>query len=413
MDPVEDSLANTPLFESLPAEEWSRLARAMTVIEMPAGMLLFREGDPSDYFYVLLEGRVEIVKAFGTPEELVLGVRDAGDFIGEMGLLNQDRLRTATVRTRKATRCLLIPADEFNTLLSRFPAMVCQMASVLSARTTLAENDTIRALREKNRQLAQAYQELQAAQTQLVEKEKLEHELQLAREIQRGLLTAHLPYWAGYDFGALMVPARAVGGDFFSIFAMDEERMALVVGDVMGKGVPAAIFMAQAHALLRATAGADLSPGETLRRVNRWLLKMNDRELFVTLVYGILHRTTGVFEYARAGHELPLLMSQAGQIRFAPAGEGMPLGILHDLVLDESRLILSPGELLLLYSDGVTDGSDGAGNYFGPEGLTRAVGAASDQSAQLICRSVLQAVSDFQGSEPQFDDITLLAVRRE
>ncbi len=413
MDSVECLLANTPLFNSLPAEEWSRLARAMTVIELPAGTVLFREGDPSDHFYIVLAGDVEIVKAFGTPEELVLGVRDAGDFIGEMGLLNQDRLRTATVRTRKGTRCLQIPSGEFNALLSRFPAMVCQMASVLSARTTLAENDTIRALREKNLELRQAYEELRAAQAQLVEKEKLEHELQLAREIQRGLLPAHLPYWAGYDFGALMVPARAVGGDFFSVFAVDEERMALVVGDVMGKGVPAALFMAQTHALLRAIACADLSPGETLRQVNRLLLKMNGKELFVTLVYGILQNRTGVFEYARAGHELPLLRSQAGQIRFAPAGEGMPLGILDDLVLDENHLILSPGESLLLYSDGVTDGSDGAGHYFGPEGLMGAMRNASNQSAQLICQSVLQAATDFQGSEPQFDDITMLAVRRE
>jgi len=412
MGPVESILAHTPLFRELPEGERSCLAKRLTVTEIPCGKALFQEGDPGDRLYVLLQGHVEIIKAWGTPEESVLGIHGEGEFIGEMSLLNRNGVRTATARAGETTRCLEIPFDAFNALLARYPGLAYPLASMLSQRMTAAQDDVIRTLQDKNRQLEQAYNELKAAQAQLLEKEKLERELQLAGEIQQSILPVELPRLPGYDFGALMVPARVVGGDFFSLFTLDQDRMAVVVGDVMGKGMPAAIFMAQTHALLRAIADPELSPGETLRRVNRLMLQMNDQGLFVTMLYGVLHGPTGVFGYARAGHELPLLMNPGGDARFAPMGDGMPLGILDDLPLDENTLTFSPGELLLLYSDGVTDGTDAKGHYFGRPALIDAVRGALKQSSPELCRSVFQAVSDFQNGAPQFDDITLLTIRR-
>ena len=411
-DPLEFSLANTPPFACLPVEDRSRLAKLASVVALSAGDILFREGDASDDFYVVLSGKLEVVKAVDTPEESLAGICGEGEFVGEMGLLNQNGLRTATVRALAAARLLRVPVTEFNELVAHSSDFSCHLASVLSSRLTTHRENALQSLSEKNRQLQQAYDELKAAQRELIEKKSLEHELMLARDIQRSILPTRFPQFAGYDFGGLMLPARAVGGDFFGLFPLDQERMALVVGDVMGKGIPAAIFMAQTYALLRATAQADLSPGETLRRVNRLLLKMSDSGLFATMVYGVQHAATGAWHYARAGHELPMVLSVQGEVRLAPMQEGMPLGIMEETVLDEGCLELHQGEVLLLFTDGVTDGTDRDGNHFDHWRLETALQGAAGQDAEQVCQTILRAVREFQQDETQFDDITLLAVRR-
>ncbi len=134
------------------------------------------------------------------------------------------------------------------------------MVREMSTRLTNSQSQAIQVLQQKNRQLQEAYDELKAAQEQIVEKEKLERELQLAREIQLSILPRTLPQIGGYDLGALCEPARAVGGDFYDIFLLDQDRLGVVIGDVTDKGVPAAIYMAQTRALIRAKAAADLSP---------------------------------------------------------------------------------------------------------------------------------------------------------
>src|SRR3712207_3101439 len=144
----------------------------------------------------------------------------------------------------------------------------------------------------------------EAAQQQIIEKQRLEHELQLAYEIQTSILPRVLPQLQGYDFGATMVPARVVGGDFFEFVELGDDRVGIAVGDVTDKGMPAAIFMAQTHALLRAEAVRSAAPHEVLRCVNRHVVEMNAAGLFVTMLYGVLDRASASFSYARAGHEL-------------------------------------------------------------------------------------------------------------
>lgn len=409
---IERSLVAVPLFACLAEEDRARIAGRLTEIELAAGDILFREGDASDDFFIVLDGQLEIVKAAGTGQESVVGSSRAGEFIGEMGLLNCNGLRTATVRAVTAGRLLKVPSREFKDFASQSPIFSCHLASVLSARLTAARDSTIERLADKNRQLQQAYQELQAAQGELIEKRAMEHELALAGDIQRGILPTSFPRFPGYEFDARMVPARSVGGDFYGIFPLDEARMALVVGDVMGKGVPAAIFMAQVYALLRANAGPERGPAETLQRVNRLLLNISDSGIFATLVYGVLYGETGVWRYVRAGHELPLVLKMSGAVQSTPMTEGMPLGIVEEPVLDEACLQLQPGDLLLLYTDGVTDGTAPDGRHFDRVRLEATLRAAAGPSAANACRCVLDAVRDFQAGVPQYDDITLLAVKR-
>jgi sigma-B regulation protein RsbU (phosphoserine phosphatase) len=208
-----------------------------------------------------------------------------------------------------------------------------------------------------------------------------------------------------------MEPARAVGGDLFDFIDLGGDRLGLAVGDVSDKGVPAAIFMAMTRSLLRACAGKVGSPREVLEEVNRQMLEMNDAGMFVTAIYGILEGKTGVFRYARAGHELPMLCAGDGALIKAPMGTGQALGIFEDPVFDEQTLELPRGASLLIYTDGITDAVNPAEEMFGIGRLEQVMRSCCSRSAKTLCEELLGAVYAFQGGAPQHDDLTVVAVR--
>jgi serine phosphatase RsbU (regulator of sigma subunit) len=405
-----DTFANVPLFQELPAPEVERLTDELRLVRLAPGEILFREGDPGDRFYVLAAGEVEIYQALGRSEERIIAVRSTGDFIGELSLLNRDGLRTAGVRAREAVQLWEMRHSQFDALIQRQPTLAYELARVLSARLTAAQTETIRDLTEKNEELIRAYEELKAAQAQIIEKERLERELQLAHDIQMSILPRSLPQFAGYDFGAYIAPARFVGGDFYDMVALDADRAAIIVGDVSGKGVPAAIFMAQIHSLLHAASGLFSQPCDALQWVNRQLHAMGEVSLFATVLYGVLDRRTSQFTFARAGHERPIL-SQAGTDPVqADWGLGQPLGLLEDPVLDEQRIDIPRGSMLLIYSDGVTDSRNPDGQVYGLEMLLEKLNSLMGSPAQQLCDDLWQTLVAFQGSGQQFDDVTLFAV---
>ena len=302
-----------PLFATLRGTETEFLAGILRGVEIPADTLLFREGEPGASFDILVDGQVEIIKALGTLDERLLAVRGPGDFFGEMSLLDPDGLRTASVRARTPSCLLEMSRTDFDAVLQHRPALAYEIMRVLSLRLRESDNATIADLHEKNRELAQAYADLQAAQAQIIEKEKLEQELRMAHRIQQSILPSELPRLPRYDFGALIMPAKRVGGDLYDFIPLGKGRLGIAVGDVSDKGVPAAIFMALTRSLLRAEATRVVSPRRALERVNQLLLDMNDEGMFVTLLYGILDAQQGTFAYSRAGHELPLLFDPDGQ----------------------------------------------------------------------------------------------------
>ena len=373
-----------------------------------------REGDIGDHFYILVEGQIEIVKALETPDERIVAIRQVGDFIGEMSLLNKDGLRTASVRAVSNSLLLEMVRADFDHLLECYPQLAYEMVRVLSFRLRATQNKTINDLREKNRQLRQAYDELKVAQEQLVEKERLERELQVAHDIQMSIVPAELPQAAGYDFGALMEPARMVGGDFFDFFPLRKGKFGVLIGDVTDKGVPAALFMAQTHAYLQAEAGCDISPRDTLLRVNQHLLRKDGNSYLVTVLYGILDQDTGVFEYARAGHELPLLYTPNVGITQTPLDVGLALGIQDNPPLDEKNLLIPSGGSLLIYTDGFTDGLSADDHELALSRLMETFNQIDGQEAgaQEICDQLFQLVSSSQGEEGQFDDVTLVVLKR-
>lgn len=411
---VEDKLellARVPLFNNLPAQDLQQLVSSLQTCQLEAGAVLFREGEQGEAFYVVQAGQIEIIKALGTPYELVLARRLPGEFVGEMSLLAPGGLRTASVRATTRTTLWRMTRGEFNTLLHLQPMIAYKMVHVLADRLNEAHNLSISELQEKNQQLTMAYEELKSAQAQIIEKERLEKELQVAYDIQMSVLPRSLPALPGYDFGARLVPARSVGGDFYDFVALGRDRMAISIGDVTDKGIPAAIFMAQVHALLRAETSKSASPRQVLRNANRHLLDMNARGLFATVLFGILHAHTGEFTYARAGHDLPILASASGQVTLAPKDIGQPLGILDNPQLDEQVLKIPKNGALLLYTDGITDGRSPKGEAFGLARLKAMLGHITGLPAQHACNEMLDKLISFQGSAPQEDDVTLVVIR--
>lgn len=405
-------LAQVPLFRNLPQAELERLARTLQSTLFPTGAVLIQEGDTGDYFFVILEGSVEVVKSMGDQGERVIGLRGPGEFVGELALVNPDRRRTASVRSLEPVRLWQINREEFESLIQRWPPLAYEMVRVLGNRLTTAQSNTIRDLREKNSQLTRAYEDLKAAQVQIIEREKLERELQLAADIQKSILPKRMPRLRGYDFAAQMVPARAVGGDFYDLIPIDRDRLGVLIGDVTDKGVPSAIYMAQVHALIFAEAWVAATPGALLTRVNELMLKINPSSLFATVIYGVLDRRSGVFSYARAGHERPLLACAGDSVRAIHGSQGQPLGLFDHPTLDEQQVDLPPGSLLLLYTDGVTDGRNPDGEPFGINHLTWKLTSLAGRPARDVCDRLSNALQRYQGNATQDDDITLLAIHR-
>ena len=408
-----DLISRVPLFASLPRGEIEHLAQTLRARDYPDQSLVFREGQTGDRFYILLDGQVEIIKALGSDAERLLGIREAGSVIGEMSLFSQGGRHTASVRARTRLQLLEMTTAEFDALLHRQPSLAYEMMRMLSTRLDESENLTIRDLLEKNRQLKQAYDELQAAQAEIIQKEKLEAELDVARAIQRSILPRDRPGLPGFDFGMLGEPMRSVGGDFFDFIPLGDERLGIAVGDVSDHGVPAAIFMALTYSLLRAEASRASAPGDALSSVNRHLASMNASGMFVTVLYGILNGATREFHYVRAGHDLPLVLDARREAIDLPHAPGQLLGVFPDPALDEQSVVLPPGGLLLMYTDGVTEAMDENGQQFGLERLRATLRAGARMAAQQVCDAVHQAVRAHNGAAAQHDDITLVAVQVE
>ena len=410
-DTTMNLLSNIPLFSDLPAEELDKIVSTLDVKELKDKEILFREGDPGEDFYVVTRGEVEVLKAEGQAEEMVLNVLKVGEYCGEMSLILPGGHRTASVRARGGASLLSMSRAQFFELTRKYPRLSRSMARVLSQRLDAANTQTFHELTEKNRQLQTAYDELRAAQAQLIEKERLERELQVAAEIQLSILPDELPALQGFDFGARILPARQVGGDFYDIFPLKDDKVGMLIGDVADKGVPAAIFMARAHAFIMAEADTGRNAGETLRRVNYHITRLQTSAQFVTVLYGVLDVKTRIFSYARAGHEPPLILYAGGTAQRIPHSPGMALGLWDPIVLDERDVELPRGSTLLLFTDGLTDCRDLNGDPFGLERVKTNLGGLSDFSAQQICDRLLGTLINFQDGLKQDDDVTMVAVR--
>lgn len=241
----------------------------------------------------------------------------------------------------------------------------------------------------------------------------LQKDLEIAESVQRSFLPGEHFATAGVDIQAIMRTAKVVGGDFYDFFALDDDRVGVVIADVAGKGIPAALFMAVARTLIRATAThLSRAPGECLSLANDMLVDFTSEDNFVTVFYGIFDRRDNSLLYANGGHNPPVLVQADGQTELLPLTKGVALAMFPGLTYQESRAELSPGTKLFMYTDGVPESSDTKGTEFGDERMiSNLVADAKRQSAEVI-ESMLHAVDEFAGEAEQFDDITMMVLSR-
>ena len=403
-------LARIPFFTDLPNDELDRLQSELEVVNLKAGEILLREGERGEHLYIIVSGELEILMSPGEENELILNIIHEGEYIGEMSLLQPDGVRTTSSRAHTDVVLLSMSRAQFRDLLNRHPELAKSMISVLSQRLVNTNVQTFRGLTEKNRQLQRANDELKAAQEQLIEKARMERELKVATDIQMSILPDILPSHPEYDFGGRILPARQVGGDFYDVFELGENKFGVLIGDVADKGVPSAIFMARAHALIIAEADSITSPGEVLRKVNTHITRLEKSTQFVTALYGVLDTLTGQFTYARAGHEPPLLLDADGTIQRLPFQSGMALGLWENIALDEHYFTMPKGSLLMMYTDGMTDCRNPRGELVGLERVKNIMSGLKAFTAQSGCDHLFETLRQYQDGSKQDDDVALVAI---
>lgn len=402
-----DLLRSVPLLASLSDAELGLLAPSFNRRAFPAGTILFREGDPGDSFSILLSGEIEIIKALDTADERLLAVLGPRDFLGEMSLFDSGGLRSASVRARTDMVWAEITPSNFEALLQSQPALSLRLVREMNTRLRRSEADTIRDLQVKNQALTQAYLDLQQAQSDLIEKEKLEHELNIARVIQESMLPKQVPVLPGWQITAHWQPARAVSGDFYDFLSYSDGRLGLLIADVTGKGVPAALVMAVTCSVLRTVAESETSPGAVLERANNLLCLYMPPKMFVTCLYVLCDPTSGTLRFANAGHNLPIKVAQ-GSVQELRA-VGMPLGLLPEMTYQENEAYLQPGSGLLLYTDGMVEAHNSKGEMFGIPRLHTCLSEIPFKPD--VVDHLLARLLEFTGSDSeQEDDVTFIVL---
>ena len=262
-----------------------------------------------------------------------------------------------------------------------------------------------------DRAIAEAVERKQAAQNRdrLL---GLSRELELARNIQSALVPHVFPQHERLSVYGAMIPAAEVGGDLFDCFLLDDHRLAFTIGDVSGKGIAAALFMAVSRTVLRVAASKGLAPRECLQEAHQFLYgERRATSHFVTCFYGILDLATGQLEYSRAGHNPPYLV-RGDAVQTLDAASGLPLGMLRRVNYDTATVQLAPGDTLLLFTDGITEAMNPRQEEYGEERLVELLSAhASALGVEELVRLVTQAATAFAEGAPASDDMTVLGVR--
>ena len=248
-------------------------------------------------------------------------------------------------------------------------------------------------------------------QREMVAREHLETEVELARQIQKAFIPHVLPHRDGWELAARWETARQVGGDFYDVVELGGGRLGLFIADVADKGMPAALFMALTRTLFRAAVAQEAAPAQALRRINDLLFPDTRQGMFVTAVYGVLDPANGSFTYANAGHNPPIWLHRKGTAQELER-TGLALGVINQSEVQERRLLLERGDSLLLYTDGVTEAFAPDGSLFGEERLLAAVGSQPRGSAEILVHRVETRLRAFMRTLPLADDLTMLAVSR-
>jgi serine phosphatase RsbU (regulator of sigma subunit) len=430
-DGIVRMLRATSSFAAISETDLARIAASCTVDSASPGQALFRQGDLGTWAYLVLEGEIGIeVEDGGT--EITVATIAPGEFVGEIAAFASTP-RTATVRARTEARLLRIEQTVVRRHLSSSPETAMAIIADLGRRlqnlnSTLAtltraadalakgqfEPSMLDALRSQASRFAHFADVFERMAEELLNKRALAVEMRTAKDIQSAMLPDGGPCrpLAGVELAAAMVPARHVGGDFYDYFALDDRRLAIAVGDVSGKGVPAALFMAIAKTVLRTVARAGGNAAEVLAATNAALVADNKEAMFVTVGLAIVNAETGEADIASAGHEEMYLVTPAGKVeKIAPLGPA--LGLFEGAAFRYRGERLAPGDWIVIATDGVTEAFSATGDLFGNDRLEAQIAALAGGDPGGMIAGVSATISDFAAGTPQSDDITGLALRFE
>jgi sigma-B regulation protein RsbU (phosphoserine phosphatase) len=388
-------LSHLGLFDGVPAELVEPMLARCPVRELAPGEILLRAGDPNDGIHLLLTGELRVyLGALDTQQFIAISV---GACIGELSIIDGKPISAHVVGGERC-RILKIQEETFWNEIITVPGVARNLLRTLSERMR-ANNDII---------LSRIRDRLQL--------DALHHELRIASRIQSSMLPSRFPLFgdrAEIDLHASMEPATDVGGDFYDAFLTGPERLFVMIGDVSGKGVPAALFMAKCMTHLRMEALKGGAPHEILRAVNDTLCESNESEMFVTVFCGVLDLASGVFGFSVGGHNPPLLRrGEAGRFEyFDLEPKGILLGLVERRAYAPRALTLAPGDWLVLYTDGVTEALDETLALYGEARLQSLLSRERHASARALIDTVTADVAAFAGAAPRADDITLLALR--
>ena len=247
-----------------------------------------------------------------------------------------------------------------------------------------------------------------------LEKQRIEESLKLAADIQMGMLPSTFPAFPernDFDLFAGIIPAKEVGGDFYDFFLIDKKHLCFVIGDVSGKGIPAALFMALTKTQIKASSSRRRTPGDVLYRANNDLCHENESGMFCTLFYGIMNMETGEVTYANAGHNPPYIINKNSEPVQIESTGGIALGVMEEMEFESATFTASKGDSMFLYTDGVNEAMNEADEEYSYERLEDYLKENSTGSITDMVNKNLESVKEFAGAAPQSDDITVLALR--
>jgi len=347
------------------------------------GDILFKMGDTADKMYLIQKGSIRLMETNKIIKE--------GDVVGEMGLFSPFRQRTASAVCEEDLQAYTMGEDEVRKLFWREPSIAFSLIRLSIGR--FIEN-----LKEETEA-----------------RERIESELRIAAEIQASMLPRKFPPFPerkDFEIFATMDPAKEVGGDFYDFFFIDKNRLCFVIGDISGKGVPAALFMAITKTILKAEALRGLLTEEILNRVNSVLCPDNETCMFATIFCAILDLETGELQFSNGGHNPPLICRHDGCFDFMDVPKGIVIGAIEDCKCGSGRLLLEPNDIIFLYTDGVTEATNLQSELFSEERLKNCLVNLQSQNKDItaMIKDVRQELLNFTQGAPQSDDITMLAL---
>ncbi len=427
---LEDMLRETVSFAPLSSAQRYAIISASPIEEVGAGQTLIKQDEMGDFAYLVLNGTVgvEVETLAGRVAVAMLGT---GHLVGEIAAFAASP-RTAYVIAKTPVTLLRIEQATIRQILSDSPetsmAIVAELgarlqklngaiATLTQATKALAigefEPDMLEVLRKEAGRIGHFAGVFEEMAQEIQNKRLLTQEMNTASHIQQALLPGAID--AGtlsetFDLSASMSPAKDVGGDFYDYFMIDATTLGFAVGDVSGKGVPAALFMSVSRTALRTVARESGSASDTLSRVNAFLADGNREAMFVTLAFGRLDLTTGRLSLAAGGHE-DVFIAPDGDALVNPPPTGPALGLLEDVSFDEHVFDLSRPTSIVLATDGITEAFNSDDQLFGSARLQDIIRTAESQSAVALGDRIERSVADFVGDHPQSDDLTLLVLR--